>query len=103
MRLILLLVLLAAAAGAAFLTRPTQAEMQAKADGLYADMREAQAKAFNVKDLVKGVLVDAIRTSKHQDYTVAARLDVMADDTVTMTCWGAFKQISCSTPKADSK
>lgn len=103
MRLLFLLILVAAAAGAGYLTRPSEADMQAKADGIYADMREAQAKALDVRELVKGVLVDAVRTSKYQDMTVAARLDVMLDEEVTMTCWGAFRQIWCSQPQAASE
>ncbi len=100
MRLLLLLVLVAAAGVGGFLTKPSQADMQAKVDASFEAIREAQARAFDLKELVKGVLTDAVRTSKYQDLTVASRLDVMLDDKLYMTCWGAFEQIMCSEPKA---
>lgn len=100
MRLLLLLVLVAAAGAGGFLTKPSQAEMQAKVDAHFEAIRESQAKAFDLKGLVKGVLTDAVRTSKYEDLTVASRFSVMLDDEPYMTCWGAFRQIMCSEPKA---
>jgi hypothetical protein len=98
MKTILLLIVLAIACGGAYLTRPHEAELKTHLDGLFADMAEKQAKAFDIKDLVKGAVAGVKRVDKFQDYYVATQLSTSADDKVLASCWGVYAQILCSGP-----
>jgi hypothetical protein len=95
---ILLLIVLAIAAGGAYVSRPQEPALKTRLDGLFADMAEKQAKAFDIKDLVKGAVTGVKRIDKYRDFYVFTQLSTSADDKVLATCWGVYSQILCQGP-----
>lgn len=95
MRFLMLLVLLAVAAGAGWFTKPTEAVMKAEADAIFATKREAQAKDLDLGGLAKGAVLGLTRTAKYEDLTVASRYTVIEDDREVLSCWGVFTKVMC--------
>lgn len=100
MKSILFLVVLAIAAGGAYVSRPNETALKARLDGRFADIAEQQAKAFDLKNLVTGALASAARVDTFKDFYVATQLSTAASDKVLATCWGVYSQILCQGPTA---
>lgn len=96
MKFLMTLVLLAAVAGAAWFTKPTEAAMKAESDAIFAAKREAQARDLDLGGLAKGAVLGLTRTAKFEDLTVASRYTVTEDDKEVLSCWGAFTKVMCS-------
>ncbi|MEP7209574.1 MAG: hypothetical protein ABI740_01945 [Alphaproteobacteria bacterium] len=106
MKAILFLVVLVIAAGGAYVSRPHEADLKAHLNGLFADMAEKQAKAFDIKNLVKGAVTGVARVDTYKDFYVLTQLSTSADDKLLATCWGVYSQILCEGPTvkaADAK
>jgi hypothetical protein len=94
-RLIGLLLLVAAVGGGACLTRPTEAMMKAEADATFASARRQQVKDFDLGALAKGAVDGLTRKTTYEDFQVAARYAVMDGDKEVLSCWGAYTRVMC--------
>jgi hypothetical protein len=95
MRLIVLLLLIGAVGGGAYLTKPTETDMKAKADAAFAKVRKEQAKDLDLGALAKGAVDGLTRKAKYEDLKVAAHYTVMDGEKEVLSCWGAYTKIMC--------
>ena len=99
MRLIVLLLLIGAFGGGAYLTKPTEEAMKAEADAAFAKVRKEQAKDLDLGALAKGAVDGLTQKTAYEDLQVAAHYTVKDGDTVVLSCWGAFTKIMCPAVK----
>jgi len=96
MRMLLILILLAALAGGGFLTRPTEAAQKAHADEELA--RESGGDGIGA--LIDTVVGGLTREGKFEDLMVATKYTVSSGGSVMLECLGAYSQFFCSKPQA---
>jgi hypothetical protein len=87
MRLILLILVIAAVAG--YFTRPDEPTMREAANAL---LRDPQ----NVGEGLESVGATIAGDRVYQNYYVAAKYDVMLGEEPLVSCWGAFTQVMCN-------
>ncbi len=95
MRMLMILILLAALAAGGFLTRPTEEAQKAHAD-------EELARASGGDGI--GALIDTVvggltREAKFEDMLVATKYTVSSGGSVVLECLGAYSQFFCSKPE----
>jgi len=87
LRLILLILIIAAVAG--YFTRPDEAAMRASADAVLSD-------PSNVSEGLESFGATIAGDRAYSNYYVAAKYDVTLDGQPVVNCWGAFQQVQCS-------
>lgn len=95
MRMLLILLLLAALAAGGFLTRPTEAALKSHAD---AELASASGKD-GIGALIDTVVGGLTREGKFEDLLVATRYSVRSGADVIIDCTGAYGQVFCTRPK----
>jgi hypothetical protein len=100
MRSLLVLILLAALAGGAFLSRPDIEAHRKHADTVLAEMRKDKPDGDAIGDLI-GAMFDN-RNDTFEDMMVATKLTTRKGEDVLLECMGLFSQFFCSTPEAKS-
>ncbi len=93
MRMLLILILLAALAAGGFLTRPDEAAQKA-----HADETLASASGDGIGALIETVVGGLTREAKFEDMLVATRYTVSSGGSVVLECLGAYSQFFCSQP-----
>lgn len=86
LRLVLLLLVIAGAAG--FFTRPTEPVMAEAADAVLSD-------PANISEGLESIGATIAGNRAYTNYYVAAKYDVTLDGTPVVSCWGAFTQVKC--------
>jgi hypothetical protein len=97
MRSLLVLILLAALAGGAFLSRPDLEAHRKNADKVAAEQRK-DGKGDAIGDLI-GAVLSGGSTDSFEDLFVATKYTVKSGDKVRLECWGVFSQFFCSSPE----
>lgn len=97
MRMLLILLLLAALGAGGFLTRPDEKAHEANAEKQLSSTRGG----FDIGELIADKVFGASSkdSRKFEDLFVATKYTVRADDAVIMECWGVFAQFLCSQPE----
>ncbi len=97
MRMLLILLLLAALGAGGFLTRPDEKAQEQNAEKLLSSTRGG----FDIGELIadKVFSASAKDSRKFEDLFVATKYTVRADDAVLMECWGLYAQFLCSQPE----
>lgn len=99
MRSLLVLILLAALAGGAFLSKPTLEAHRKHADEVFAAERKEQGGEGDIGGFIGGVLEEATRSDDFEDLVVATKYTTKSGDKTLLECWGVFSQFFCSAPK----
>jgi hypothetical protein len=99
MKLIVLLLLVGAIGGGAYLTKPTEEAMKAEADAAFAKVRKEQAKDLDLGALAKGAVDKLTQKTDYEDLQVAAHYTVKDGDKEVLSCWGAYTKVMCPEPK----
>jgi hypothetical protein len=97
MRSLLVLVLLAALAGGAFLSRPNADAQRRNAEQVLEDQRK-QGKGDAIGDLI-GAVLGGGKSDQFEDLMVATKYTVKEGDKTRLECWGVFSQFFCSSPE----
>lgn len=97
MRSLLVLILLAALAGGAFLSRPDLAAHRRHAEQVFEEQRK-QGKGDAIGDLI-GAMLGGGKSDRFEDLMVATKYTVEEGDKASLECWGVFSQFFCSTPE----
>ncbi len=87
LRLILLLLIIAAVAG--YFTRPDEPTMRQAADAVLSD-------PSNISEGLESFGASIAGDRAYTNYYVAAKYDVTLDGQAVVSCWGAFTQVQCS-------
>lgn len=103
MRFLLILILLAALGGAAFITKPTEAQQKAHVDALLDAKIHQDAAKLDIGKVISGGLVDVIRVGKYEDKTVYSTYAVTVAEKPMISCIGAFSTFFCSNLETDEK
>ncbi len=93
MRLILLLVIVAAIAG--YFTKPDEPQMREAANAVLSDPE-------NLSQGLDGLGATLAGQRAYSNYYVAARYSVTLDQRVLVECWGGFTQVQCNRPNEAS-
>ncbi len=93
MRLILLLVIVAAIAG--YFTKPDEPQMREAANAVLSDPE-------NLSQGLDGLGATLAGQRAYSNYYVAARYSVTLDQRVLVECWGWFTQVQCNRPNEAS-
>jgi len=96
MRSLLVLILLGALAGGAFLSRPNIEAHRSHAEAALEEKRKAQGDGDAIGDLIGAMFEN--RTDTFEDMMVATKLTTRSGDDVVLECWGVFSQFFCSGP-----
>ncbi len=87
LRLILLLIIVAAVAG--YFTRPDEPTMRQAADAVLSDPATISEGLDSLGATIAG-------DRNYSNYYVAAKYDVTLDGQAVVSCWGVFTQVQCS-------
>lgn len=86
LRLLLLLLVLAGAAG--YFTKPAEPAMREAAEAVLND-------PATLGELVQGVGAQLGGDRRYDNYYVAAKYTVAMNEAAVVECWGAFTQVQC--------
>ena len=95
MRMLLVLLLLAALGAGAFLSKPTLEAHRANAEKVLVEQRETNG-GDDIGDLIGAVLGQ--RDDNFEDMVVATKYAARQGGKTRLECWGAFSQFVCSAP-----
>ena len=98
MRSLLVLILIAALAGGAFLSKPNIEAHRKHAETVLKEKSKAQGGGDAIGDLIGAMFEN--RTDSFEDMIVATKLTTLSGDKVVLECWGVFSQFFCSSPEA---
>ncbi len=90
-----LLLVLVAAAGIGYLTRPTQEAMRDAADAVLSDPN-------SITEGLQGLGATIAGNRVYFDYYVVSRYQVSLDNHPIADCWGGYTQIKCTRQEPQS-
>jgi len=94
MRMLLLLIIIAAVAG--YFTRPTEAAMREAAQIAVGNAAEDALENGNVMDAIRGGAAHISADGLYQNFYVGAKYVSPAEGAPLVECYGAFTQIMCN-------